>query len=163
MKNKKVENIFLIIIGIISFYYYYSTLVTTYLYYIILLLIAVLITLVVTNDKSTLKRFTLLMRMLKLFLILYFVLFSFLLIRKDNSKLEIFKTSLNGYYTGRIDGVLFRFKDFNFKRNVNLTGYTQDDLREKYDLKLELTPLTSNIYFIENLSLVEKNDVLGNN
>lgn len=161
MRNKKFDNIFFMIIGTISFYYYYSTLVTTYLYYIIILLLAFL-TIFVKNANSKLKSFTLLMRMLKLFLILYFVLFSFLLIRKDNSKLEIFKTSLNGYYTGRIDGVLFRFKDFNFKRNVNLTGYTQDDLREKYDLKLELTPLTSNIYFIENLSLVEKNDVLGN-
>lgn len=105
--------------------------------------------------------FTLLMRMLKLFLILYFVLFSFLLIRKNNSKLEIFKTSLNGYYTGRIDGVMFKFKGFSFKRNVNLTDYTQGDLREKYDLKLELTSLTSNIYFIENLSLVEKNNAFG--
>mgnify|MGYP001667802682 CR=1 FL=1 len=36
MKDKKFENVFLIIIGTISFYYYYSTLVTTYLYYIIL-------------------------------------------------------------------------------------------------------------------------------
>lgn len=161
MRNKKIDNIFFMIIGTISFYYYYSTLVTTYLYYIIILLLAFLTIFVVKNANSKLKGFTLLMRMLKLFLILYFVLFSFLLIRKNNSKLEIFKTSLNGYYTGRIDGVMFKFKGFSFKRNVNLTDYTQGDLREKYDLKLELTSLTSNIYFIENLSLVEKNNAFG--
>ncbi len=129
MRNKKFDNIFFMIIGTISFYYYYSTLVTTYLYYIIILLLAFL-TIFVKNANSKLKSFTLLMRMLKLFLILYFVLFSFLLIRKDNSKLEIFKTSLNGYYTGRIDGVMFKFKGFSFKRNVNLTDYTQGDLTQ---------------------------------
>lgn len=155
IKDKRLKSILLIIIGLISYYYFYSTLVTTYLYYLIILVVAIFIALLYTRYKIQSKS-KLFYYILKLSLIIYFFFFSCLFILKNKTEVVSFNTPLNGYYTRRIDGVLFQFQNRNFDRKLNLNDYPSIDLKENYDVKLELQEVISGVYYIHDISLEKK-------
>lgn len=67
---------------------------------------------------------------------------------------------LNGYYTRRVDGVLFSYKGYKFNRTLNisdvLTKYGKD-LTKECELKLSLYEVFENFYYINYIDVVEKN------
>lgn len=159
-KHHICNSILLVIIGLISYYYYYSTLVTLYYYYIIISLITIFVMLF--NKCKITFTFQTISCFIKAFLVVYFLFFSSLLILKGRNGIEIFRVPLKGYYTRRIDGVLFRFNNSSFDRKLNLNKYPYIDLKEKYDIKLELQQPIKGVYFIHSISLIEKNEDLSN-
>ncbi len=158
IKKSKFERMILVIVGIISFYYYYSTLVTTNLYYVLIVFISFVVY-YVCQIKRKVGVKLMLIETLKLSLIAYFILFSILFVFKRQKEVESFRVPLNGYYRSKIDGVSFTFHNSKFDRKLNLSKYITDDLKEKYEVELELQQPICKIYFIRNLNLVEKKNV----
>ena len=67
---------------------------------------------------------------------------------------------INGYYTRRVDGVLFSYKGYKFNRTLNisdvLTKYGKDVTKE-CELKLSLYEVYENFYYINYIDIVKKN------
>lgn len=66
---------------------------------------------------------------------------------------------LRGYYTHRMDGVLFSYEGYKFDRTINLTDVLSkygDDLPNKCELKLSLEQIFPNFYYINYIDIVEK-------
>lgn len=66
---------------------------------------------------------------------------------------------LKGYYTRRIDGVLFSFKGYKFDRSIKLTDVLSkygDDLPNKCEIELSLERIFPNFYYINYIDIVEK-------
>ena len=66
---------------------------------------------------------------------------------------------LKGYYTRRIDGVLFSYRGYKFDRTINLTDVLSkygDDLPNKCELELSLEQIFPNFYYIKFIDIVEK-------
>ena len=65
---------------------------------------------------------------------------------------------LSGYYTGRIDGVLFSFKGYKFNRSLNLADAISkygEELPNKCELELSLSEVFTNFYYINYIDVVE--------
>lgn len=67
---------------------------------------------------------------------------------------------INGYYTRRVDGVLFSYKGYKYNRPLNisdvLTKYGKDVIKE-CALKLSLYEVYENFYYINYIDIVKKN------
>lgn len=66
-------------------------------------------------------------------------------------------TSLNGYSTNRIAEVCFRYNGTPFWRSYNLDNHTNvKPLPEKYDVRLTIKPISTNIAKLESITLIPK-------
>ena len=146
----------LVCLGILSYFYYYSYLVTSFLYYIVILVVSILIVWVFGGLFKKILKCSLVECFLILVLLIYFAFFSLLYVLKGNSKVEEYIVPLNGYYTSKIDGIFFSFNGRSFNRKLNLNNYAKVDLTKKYMVKLRLREQLNEIYYIDNIQLVEK-------
>lgn len=68
-------------------------------------------------------------------------------------------TDLNGYYTSRIDGVLFSYRGYKFDRPLNLTDVITkygDNLTKECKVELCLKEVFPNFYYINYISIIKK-------
>ncbi len=70
---------------------------------------------------------------------------------------EIDIVELNGFARWRVDEVLFKYDGEPFSRHCSLTDYSSnDDLKNRYNVKLTLKPLYPHIVKLETISLISK-------
>ncbi len=157
VNNKKKTKLVVIIstiMGLIAIRYIYSFLVTKYVYFFVLILIALVVTYIARFYSNRIKRYSFSGNLLYISTVLYFLFFSLIFILKVRGEPETFLVSINGFYTSKIDGVLFEFENTHFDRKVDLSSYDTNKLKNMYRLKLELVPTLPGIYYIENISVI---------
>lgn len=69
---------------------------------------------------------------------------------------KIYKVTLSGYSTSRVDNIYFRFKGRAFKRPFSLTDYDLSDICNRYDVELYLKEPLPAVYYISGISLCKK-------
>lgn len=70
---------------------------------------------------------------------------------------EIDIVKLNGFVRGRFEEVMFKYDGEPFSRHCSLKDYSSnDDLMDRYNVKLTLKPLYPHIVKLESLTLIPK-------
>lgn len=70
---------------------------------------------------------------------------------------EIDIVELNGFTRWRVDEVLFKYDGEPFSRHCSLKDYScNDDLMNRYNVKLMLKPLYPHIVKLESITLIPK-------
>lgn len=70
---------------------------------------------------------------------------------------EIYIVRLNGFTRGRFEEVLFTYDGEPFSRHCSLKDYSSnDDLMDRYNVKLTLKPLYPHIVKLESITLIPK-------
>ncbi len=70
---------------------------------------------------------------------------------------EIDTVELNGFVRGRFEEVMFKYDGEPFSRHFSLKDYSSnDDLMDRYNVKLTLKPLYPHIVKLESLTLIPK-------
>ena len=73
---------------------------------------------------------------------------------------EIDIVELNGFVRGRFEEVMFRYDGEPFSRHCSLKDYSSnDDLMNRYNVKLTLKPLYPHIVKLETISLISKDEL----
>jgi hypothetical protein len=160
MKLKKLINfqsIILIILPTIATYLLHSFLVTSYIYYLILIIISLLITLLIRFKIMHLFDKSLFVTFLVVCCLIYDVFLSGLLVYSKYNKSEFYIVKMKGYTLSRIDEIFFKFHNKIFSRRYNLNNYNVKELKDNYNIKLELKQPLRNIYYIESINLIYKN------
>ncbi|MDY3538314.1 hypothetical protein PG275_09905 [Riemerella anatipestifer] len=156
MRNK-IINILVIAIAFMDYMLHLNFLVLTNVIYLKILLFSAVI--------SLLLLFLLRIRwqkLIKIFFLVgisgYFIHFSFLYIKAKNYKVFKEIVPLNGYYTRRINGVLFTFRNKNFDRPISKISskILENDILKKYELELKLVEVGDDVYFISTKNIVLK-------
>lgn len=72
---------------------------------------------------------------------------------------EIYIVELNGFAKGRFEEVLFKYDGKPFSHHCCLKDYSSnDDLMNRYNVKLTLKPLYPHIVKLETISLISKDE-----
>ena len=159
-KKKYNSVILLIALGLIAIIYILRLkfLITTYTYAIVIAAISIAVTLIAFIFKATRQKDKVLFGIrsfVMLYISMWTLFYSYCYVQKSTN-VQTAIVPINGYYTRRMDGVLFTFQDKHFDRKAFIPNYS-DSLIDKYVIKLELVEVISNVYYINKLHIIPKN------
>jgi hypothetical protein len=145
------------VIAIISFGFHLRTLITSYFYYLLLLFCSIAVVMIFDIYKKRIStNWDRLVICSKTFLVLYFAFFSILFFVKQYKRTEVYRIPIEGYYTSRIDGIIFIFQNFTFNRNADFANLYSENITRDYDILIELRQPIVKIYFVESISFIRK-------
>ena len=85
--------------------------------------------------------------------------FTYLNIKAQKIPSKIDTVELNGFVKGRFEEVMFKYDGEPFSRHCSLKDYSSnDDLMDRYNVKLTLKPLYPHIVKLETISLISKDE-----
>jgi len=84
------------------------------------------------------------------------VFFSGLTVFSKYNKSEVYIVKMRGYTLSRRDEIFFKFNNKSFSRRYNLNNYNIKELKDNYNIKLELKQPLKNIYYIKRMDLIFK-------
>lgn len=86
-------------------------------------------------------------------------IYGYAYMKTDKQEIEIVNVPLKGYSIIRIDHVLFSYEGYKFQRYITLTQAIKeygDNLSEKCEVQLSLSPAFPNLYYINYIDIVGK-------
>ncbi len=118
--------------------------------------ITVLVILAYLLERST-KIYKLIRGMSIASLLVAISVFTYWNIKAQKITGEIDIVELNGFTMGRFEEVLFKYDGEPFSRHCSLKDYSSnDDLMDRYNVKLTLKPLYPHIVKLESITLIPK-------
>ncbi|WP_281235086.1 hypothetical protein [Flavobacterium gelatinilyticum] len=100
----------------------------------------------------------------------FFILFStvfmsYAFVNKNNVETKVYTVIIKGYYTRKVDGVLFDFKGKTFDRPFDLANQVSkpesstENFYKKYRLKLSVKEFDFDIYYLNSIDLIRKEEL----
>lgn len=155
MKRNNLIYILTTVIAVINYLLYLKFLVLNEMIYFKLILASAFLTLILFIIFKFQKIFSV---FIFIIMLIYCSYFSLLYIKNNNMLPDENIVAINGFYTRRIDGVLFTFRNKNFDRPISKINnkVLNDNILNNYKLKLNLVKCTDDIYLVSSLKIIPK-------
>lgn len=148
----------IIILAFVDYLLYLKFLVININIYIEIFVLSLILTILIYIVNKKLDYLNYFKYLICIFMFIYMVFFGNLYLNVENYKYIETVLPIKGYYTRRIDGVLFNFQEKKFDRPINKINddILKNDPIKNYNLKIGLMVCRKNIFFIDKIIIVKK-------
>ena len=162
-ENDKLYTVITVLMLLVYWFHYFFLVIDYYLVLLIglacIVCIAVLWLIAFYAAKKKINIGTCIKMAISLYLFCWVVIYSYGFVIQPEKEKHTYVVPLSGYYTRRIDGIVFYFEGDKFDRKYDIQKLADQygrGLFGSHEVHLTLTKVLHNVYYLNNLSVKPK-------